>query len=111
MALLLEVPAADGAVLIVEADSRDIPQELVLASPSPGEATAKAARSLVESLDQLEPLLTTVKERLVSSSPDEFTVEFGVKFGGETGIILAKGTAEVNLKITMAWKRNGPDRG
>jgi hypothetical protein len=34
-----------------------------------------------------------------------FTVEFGVKLGGETGIILAKGTAEVNLKITMTWDR------
>ena len=36
---------------------------------------------------------------------EELTVEFGVKLGGETGIILAKGTAEVNLKITMTWDR------
>jgi len=28
-----------------------------------------------------------------------------VKLGGETGTILAKGTAEVNLKITMTWDR------
>ena len=28
-----------------------------------------------------------------------------MKLGGESGIILAKGTAEVNLKITMTWDR------
>jgi hypothetical protein len=42
---------------------------------------------------------------LVASKPDNFEVEFGVKLGGETGIILAKGTAEVNLKITLKWNR------
>lgn len=105
MAVLLEVPVEDGAVLLVEADREDIPQGLTLASPKPGEAAAKATRSLAESLEQLEPMLRTVKDRLVASMPDHFTVEFGVKLGGETGIILAKGTAEVNLKIVMVWDR------
>ena len=46
-------------------------------------------------------MLTTLKEKLKTASPDHFTVEFGVTIGGETGIILAKGTAEVTFKITM----------
>jgi len=50
-------------------------------------------------------MLRTIKDRLVASSPDHFSVEFGVKLGGETGVILAKGTAEVNLKVTMTWDR------
>jgi Trypsin-co-occurring domain 1 len=49
--------------------------------------------------------LKTVKDKLVASAPEHFTVEFGVKLGGEAGIIWAKGTAEVNLKITMTWDR------
>jgi Trypsin-co-occurring domain 1 len=79
---------------------------LVLASPQPGQAAARATRSLSEALEQLEPMLRTVKDRLVACTPDHFTVEFGVKLGGETGIILAKGTAEVNLKVTMTWDRD-----
>jgi hypothetical protein len=94
---------ADGAVLLVEANSEDLPGELVLASPQPGEVTARAARTLSDALAQLEPMIRTVKDRLAASSPDAFAVEFGVKLGGETGIILAKGTAEVNLKVTMSW--------
>ncbi len=109
MAVLLEVPLGEdqgAGVLLVEADRADIPGELVLASPKPGGAAAKASRTLAESLDQLEPLLTLVKDKLAAAAPDSFQVQFGVKLGGETGIIVAKGTAEVNMTITMSWDRN-----
>jgi hypothetical protein len=106
MAVLVEVPVEDGAVLVVEADRQDLPGRLVLAStPKPGEVAARATRSLGESLEQLEPTLRTIKEKLLEHAPDHFSVEFGVKLGGETGVILAKGTAEVNLKMTMTWDR------
>lgn len=106
MAVLVEVAVDDvagGPVVLVESDRGDVPGGLTLASPEPGQAAAKASRSLAASLEQLEPVLRTVKDKLVASAPDHFTVEFGVKLGGETGIIVAKGTAEVNLKITMTW--------
>ena len=108
MTVLVQVPVEDGeggAVVLVESDRGDIPGGLTLAAPEPGQAAARAARSLSASLEQLEPVLRTVKDKLVASAPEHFTVEFGVKLGGETGIILAKGTAEVNLKIMMTWDR------
>jgi hypothetical protein len=52
-------------------------------------------------------MLSTVRERLVSAGPEQFAVEFGIRLAGETGCILAKGTAEVNLKVTMTWKKDG----
>jgi hypothetical protein len=107
--VLVQVPVEDGAVLLVEADRADIPGELVLASPEPGAAAAKATRTLAESLGQLEPMLRTVKDKLVASGPNAFEVKFGVKLGGETGVILAKGTAEVNLEITMTWNRHSSE--
>jgi hypothetical protein len=105
----MRVPVDNGdnaASVLVETDSSDIPGGLVLASPEPGKAAATAVRSLSSSLEELEPVLRTVKEKLAASAPKNFTVEFGVKLGGETGIILAKGTAEVNLKITMTWGKD-----
>lgn len=106
MAVLMRVPindAEDTPSVLVETDSRDIPDGLVLASPEPGKAAATATRSLSASLEHLEPVVRTLKEKLAAMSPEHFTVEFGVKLGGESGIILAKGTAEVNFKITMTW--------
>lgn len=114
VAILVQIPVEDvegGAVVLVESDRGDIPSGLTLASPEPGQAAARAARSLSASLEQLEPVLRTVKDKLVASAPEHFTVEFGVKLGGETGIILAKGTTEVNLKITMTWDRESRQVG
>lgn len=110
--MLMQVPLDDegSAVVLVEADRGDIPGGLMLASPDPGQAAAKAGQSLSASLEQLEPVLRTVKDKLAACAPEHFSVEFGVKLGGETGIILAKGTAEVNLKITMTWDRK-PEGG
>jgi hypothetical protein len=106
--VLYEVPLSgddDASVVIVEVDRNDIPGALVLAAPEPGAVTARAKRSLEASIEQLEPLLRTIRDRLTASSPERLEVEFGVKLGGETGIIVAKGTAEVNLKVTMSWSR------
>ena len=114
MAVLVQVPIDDGeggAVMLVESDQRDILGGLTLASPDPGQAAAVASRSLAASLEQLEPLLRAVRDKLTASAPEHFSVEFGVKLGGETGIILAKGTAEVNLKITMTWDRKAGHPG
>jgi hypothetical protein len=108
VAILVQVPVEDdkgSGLVLFEADPGDIAGGLTLASPAPGKAAASATRSLSASLEQLEPVLRTVKDKLAASAPEHFTVEFGVKLGGETGIILAKGTAEVNLKITMRWER------
>lgn len=30
--------------------------------------------------------------------------------GGETGVIIAKGTAEVNFNVTMSWKPGKPGK-
>ena len=66
---------------------------------------ARAQVTLEEALARLKPSLQKVTGLLKELSPDQTVVEFGLKVGGETGIIIAKGTAEVNFKITMSWGR------
>ena len=107
MTKLVEVVVDGDVSVLVEIDPSNIPKRdgLTLASAEPGAAIAKLSTSLAEALSRLEPVLTTLKEKLKTASPDHFTVEFGVTIGGETGIILAKGTAEVTFKITMDWAR------
>lgn len=41
-------------------------------------------------------------------APDEVTVEFGIKLGAETGIVVAKGSTEVHFTVTLCWKRPDP---
>jgi hypothetical protein len=105
MAYLLSVPidSGSGDVLVFEADRSQVAEGLVLASPSPGELADRAKVTLEEALEKLRPSLEKFVESLKNLSPDETTVEFGLRVGGETGLIVAKGTADANFAIRMTW--------
>nr|WP_062341709.1 CU044_2847 family protein [Herbidospora sakaeratensis] len=111
--MLMRIPLDDtpGApVMVVEVDYDDIADEQgveLVSDTGPGR-TAQALRSLAGAFDTLEPAVSAIVTRLRSAAraPDTITVEFGLKFGGETGVIFTKGKAEAALKVTVAW--NGP---
>jgi Trypsin-co-occurring domain 1 len=105
MTYLLSVPidGGSGDVLVFEADQSQVAEGLVLASPSPGEFADRAKVTLEEALEKLRPSLEKFVGSLKKLSPDETTVEFGLRVGGETGLIVAKGTAEANFAIRMTW--------
>jgi hypothetical protein len=107
MGYLLAVPVEPGSdeVLVVEVDRKDISaDELVLAANPVDGAIDKAKVSVEEALAHLKPTLHKIIGLLKELSPEETEVEFGLKVGGETGMIVAKGTAEVNFAIRMTWK-------
>lgn len=100
----LPVEADSDDVLVFEVDRGEVSDDLVLASPEPGKVAARAQVTLEEALAKLRPSLKKVVQLLKELSPDETVVEFGLKMGGETGVIIAKGTAEVNFTVRMSWK-------
>ncbi len=107
MGFLLGLPVEPDSddVLVVEVDRGEVSGDLVLASSEPGEVAARAQVTLEEALAKLKPSLHKVVGLLRELSPDQTVVEFGLKVGGETGMIIAKGTAEVNFKVSMSWGR------
>jgi hypothetical protein len=106
MAELVEYPLDDGGKLFVQSASMDAAQgELGLASPAEGRAK-KAKETLESALAQVTPALKSVTGRLRDLSPDDLTVEFGLTLTADTGIIVARGGAEVHFTVTLAWSRN-----
>jgi hypothetical protein len=105
VAYLLGLPVEAGSdeIVVVEVDRSEISDDLVLASPDPGKVVDRARVTLDEALARLKPSLQKVVHLLKELSPDETVVEFGLKLGGETGVIIAKGTAEVNFTVRMSW--------
>jgi hypothetical protein len=103
---LLGVPVSADSheILVFEVDSDQIPAGLVLASDEPGKVTDRARVTLEEALEKLKPSLAKVVHLLKEISPDHAVLEFGLKVGGETGVIIAKGTAEVNFVVRLSWK-------
>jgi Trypsin-co-occurring domain 1 len=106
---LIEVPLADGDRMIAEVEPELIDDALVLAS-GPGKAAAQARQTLEQSLAHLGPALAGMLRPLRAARPAEMQVQFGIKLGGETGVIVAKGTAEVNFLVTMTWRKESTDR-
>lgn len=105
MGYLLGLPVADGGeILVFEVEHSEVSTDLVLASPGSGQVTDRARITLEDALGKLKPSLHKIISLFKELSPSETVMEFGLKIGGETGIIIAKGTADVNFSIRMSWK-------
>lgn len=111
MAELLGVRAGRDSddVLVFEVDRSEVSDDLVLASSDAAGVADRARITLEEALAKLRPSLHKVLAVLREMSPDETVIEFGLKIGGETGIIIAKGSAEANFTVRMSWKPGQPD--
>jgi hypothetical protein len=108
MAYLLSMLADEASqdFIVFEVERSEVSDDLVMASPDPGKVAATAKVTLEEALGKLKPSLQKVAHLLKELSPDEAGIEFGLKIGGETGVMVAKGTAEVNFVVRMSWKAN-----
>jgi hypothetical protein len=63
-------------------------------------------KTLDDALQALPPLVTEIRKSIIEKfpSPGEVSIEFGIKIGGEIGLIVSKSQAECNFKITVKWK-------
>ncbi|MGH3244959.1 MAG: CU044_2847 family protein [Trebonia sp.] len=100
---VIDVPIGSGGVLRVQATDEDLPPGLELAALRPGEVVARANESLESALEQLRPAVDTIRRQLKGLAPSEVSVEFGIVLGAETGLMVAKGTAEVHFTISLRW--------
>ncbi|NEA58339.1 hypothetical protein G3I60_30345 [Streptomyces sp. SID13666] len=100
-AIPLENGAGETAVFEVASDVTSSDLELAAG----GDLVARAKVSLQEALDQVKPALSKVADMVRELRPQEAEIEFGLKMGGETGVVIAKGTAEVNFAVRLVWTR------
>jgi hypothetical protein len=101
LAMALDSDGSDTAVFEVDGGLADTDLELAAG----GDVVGRARVSLSEALDQVRPVLARVVGATRDLGPDEVEIQFGLKMGGETGVIIAKGTAEVNFAVRMVWHR------
>jgi hypothetical protein len=105
--VLMRVPLEPGSdkYILAEADPVDLDGLELVADDGTQGRVVQSAISLATAVDDLEPALQTIISRLrkAARGPDAITVEFGLKVGGEAGLIFAKGTAEATLNISVTW--------
>ncbi|MEU6488085.1 CU044_2847 family protein [Streptomyces sp. NPDC046887] len=106
--VFVEMPSEDGRIVVFEAEQEALSEELQLASETSTGVTVRTAETLRSALSTLRPALNDIRDSLAAVSPDAVEVEFGIKVGGESGVIFAKGTVEANFVVRLSWDR---DRG
>lgn len=104
MARLVEFDVGDGQTVLVEVEDVEF-EEIEPVSKSPGELAAKARQTLSEALDDIAPMIHTLKRRLnaVTDPADEVEVKFSVKLSGEIGAVVTKVGGEATYEITLKW--------
>jgi hypothetical protein len=85
-----------------------------LAEPS-GQATRGGTRGDIPdptmafeaAMAKLKPICSAIVKQAkeMVEQPEEFSVEFGIKLNAEAGVVIAKTSAEANLKISVKWKK------
>jgi hypothetical protein len=110
--IVLKVPVTDDGVRFVEIET-DLP------GPAPDDGVAFMSRSgdpdrtvrggpsLVSSMDNALGAVSAMLTRLraADQAPDEAQMSFGLKVGGETGLIFAKGSTEATFVVTLTWHK------
>jgi hypothetical protein len=108
MKRLVEFATEEGGTILVEVDD-----DLRMGSGPTlrgGAASAmieKARVSYEEALDKIKGAAETIitKMRALPDSPDEISVDFGIKLSADIGAILASTSAEAQFTLHLTWKR------
>jgi hypothetical protein len=104
---LIEYELEDGGTILVESDYA--PPDTRWQKAAGGRPVAIAEETLAQSADKIKSVAGTLLSRLrdLPEGPSEIEVEFGIKMGGESGVIVASSTLEANFAVVLRWKREG----
>ena len=111
---IIKFETEDGDIIYVEAEEiqfgRDDYNEGLAVAGSKDEEGSSIKNATSKFEKALEPirkisnhLVQNIKD--IDITPDEVSVELGLKFNAEAGIIISKASTEANIKINLTWKR------
>lgn len=103
------VSYVDGQPVFIEVESGRTTRGL----DSPGSATTKALGGVTDALDSAKATILNVTHKMVSAirndepnlAPDEFELQFNLKFTAEGQAIITKLGGEASLQIKMTYRR------
>jgi NTP-dependent ternary system trypsin peptidase co-occuring protein len=106
---LIEVPLEKGGSILIEADASGSGE--VLRGRSAAQVIERVSQTLEEALSHVRSTADVVITQLcaIPQTPEEVSVEFGIKFGAKGSVYIAGGEAEANFKVALKWKKeNAP---
>jgi hypothetical protein len=103
---LIEFQLEDGSILTVEGVGSENKSGRALVSRSE-DGVEKAEKSFRDAFNvarkAADLVLTSFQEM---HSPNEITLEFGIKFSAKAGIIIAAADTEASFKVGLKWQKS-----
>ncbi|MEU6077471.1 CU044_2847 family protein [Micromonospora sp. NPDC047074] len=99
----IDVPGSPASSILVEVDDFGSSGDQEFEYSSGSRLIKKSTATLNETLATVRPAVIAIREALDGLSPDGTEVEFGIKLGGDAGVVLAKSKFEFQLLIRMKW--------
>ena len=99
--------------------SEDVWVEAVV-MPGTQKTAGPASLHVIDAFDSAREVILEAAQKIVdatvelgrrSAAPDEVGVEFGLKFGSTGSVIIASGTAEASLKVTLTYRKASAEAG
>jgi hypothetical protein len=107
--VLVKVPLGDGSgdFVVAEVDDTTLRTDQVSLAARQPEKLIEVADTLQASFDRTIGAVSDllVRVRSMPNAPEQAQIQFGLKLGGEAGLIFARGTAEVNFQVTLSWQK------
>jgi len=96
----------DSGSILVEVDLPTTTGDDRIPAGKPGQKIIEAAVSFEEALGSIKSVAQGVVRQVkeLADPPDEVMVGFGIKLTGTANVVLASGSAEANLEVTLTWK-------
>jgi len=109
MKRLVIYPLEDGTQITIEVDEPG--SQGVTRGGRGFNVVEEAKQKFEDALRQIKPATVAIIKTLreLSDSPDEASVEFGVKLNANSGVILASAGVEANFVFKLTWKRPSPE--
>jgi hypothetical protein len=100
---------SNGGIVDIEVEDTDTRRGAGPVGTGIGEKMKKSSETLREALATIPELADDIHAAIVEKqrSASEVQVEFGFKVGMDTGIIIAKSSAEANFKVSIKWEKDG----
>lgn len=106
MKRLVKYELDSGGTILVQVNADDYGVDELVPAASPDEVVAKATESFERALDTVKQVAESVVRQVetIPRKPDEVAVSFGVTLAGSVNFLVASGSAEATLNVTLTWK-------
>jgi len=107
----IEITLDENTKIYLETAKDDIKKgdgSLFIPAASDGQILEKTKKYLDDTLNQIKVFSNKIADSIKSLdiTPDEFEVDFAVKFSAEAGIIISSVSSEASITIKLKWTKS-----